>query len=498
MPIYEIKTPDGRIMEVKGDTPPSQAIVEELYKSLPPIDTAQEVTQEVTQSPTLMEKIRGITLKDVIKGTSDVIKETPKQVASDIARLAPIAAAFVPGLGLPAQAGITAVSRAGRGLLEGEEAPEALKEGDIRGKVEDGIGKGLKLAKPVAKALEKPAKETAAFIGNIFSSVPRESIEKALSNPRILKTKDTYNELGKKAKEGLQKLLKQNSTRKKRETRILKQSEKQLDLSTFVNRQKQLLEKKAGQQSVYTPQEKVDINEILDNIKLERRPEGLRQIMDQIDSTSQLYKDLLTKTKRTSKGDQKLKEISRRIRQKLKTEVEDVSVLREQTKEVLEIKEILGNKLKKTSDASLLLKREQNEPTKEALQKLDDLLPEKDKFLNKAENIKIKEQFSKIFPGQGGGSGGPEGVANLLRVALSGAIGAKTGAVTGGLTFAASSPLVQKAAIGTLPTVGRGLQVAGRAIPKAAAMAVTPIERQESGAIAPRSLQQIKQERNIR
>ena len=485
MPKYKITAPDGRQFILTGDKPPSQEAIDEAYANLPPLDTAQEVTQD----PTLMEKIRGIS-------PLEVIKETPKQVATDIARLAPIAAALTP-MGLAGQAGVTAVSRAGRGLLEGEEALEALKTGAISGTVEASIGKGLKLAKPVAKALEKPAKETASFVGNILSSVPRESIEKALSNPKILKTKDTYNELGKKAKEGLQKLLKETGRRKTQETRILKQSEKQFDLSTFVNRQKQLLEKKAGQQSIYTPQEKVDINEILDNVKMERRPEGLREIMDQIDNTSQLYKDPLTKAKRTTKGDKKLKEISRKIRSKLKTEVEGVSELREQTKEVLELKEILGKKLAKNKDASKLLKRQQDDVTQEALQKLDDLLPESDKFLNKAENIKIKEQFSKIFPGQGGGSGGPEGVANLARVILSGAIGAKTGAVTGGLTLAASSPLVQKAAIGTLPIAGKGLQVAGRVIPKAAAMAVTPIERQKNGGLAPRTLKQIKQERGL-
>jgi hypothetical protein len=441
-----------------------------------------ETVQPLAQEPTLMEKIRGISLKEVIK-------ETPKQVVSDIARLAPYAALPFSAIGLAGQAGITGASRVIGGLAEGESVPQALKSGAIAAGTESAIGKGLKLAKPVVKALEKPAKETTGFVGNILSSVPRESIEKALSNPRILKTKDTYNELGKKAKEGLQKLLKESGTRKKQETRILKQSEKQFDLSSFVNRQKQLLEKKAGQQSVYTPQEKVDINEILDNVKMERRPEGLRQIMDQIDRTSQLYKDPLSVTKRTSKGDQKLKEISRKIRQSLKTEVEGVSELREQTKEVLEIKEILGKKLAKNKDASKLLKRQQDDVTQEALQKLDDLLPEKDKFLNKAENIKIKEQFSKIFPGQGGGSGGAEGVANLLRVGA--------GLATTPLALPFISPVAQKAAIGTLPTIGKGLQVAGRAIPKTAAMAVTPIERQESGGVAPRSLQQIKQERGL-
>jgi hypothetical protein len=478
MPIYKVQAPDGRIMKIEGDSPPSQAIVEEYYKNLPPIDTAKEVAQE----PTLMEKIRGIS-------PLEVIKETPKQVVSDIARLAPIAALPFSGIGLAGQAAITGGSRVIGGLAEGEGVPQALKSGAIAAGTESAIGKGLKLAKPVAKALEKPAKETAAFVGNILSSVPRESIEKALSNPKILKTKDTYTDLGKKAKEGLQKLLKESGTRKKQETRILKQSEKQFDLSTFVNRQKQLLEKKAGQQSVYTPQEKVDINEILDNVKRERSPEGLREIMDQIDNTSQLYKDPATVSKRTTKGDKKLKEISNKIRSQLKAEVKGVSELREQTKEVLEIKEILGKKLAKNKDASKLLKRQQDDVTQEALQKLDDLLPESNKFLNKAENIKIKEQFSKIFPGQGGGSGGAEGIANLLRVGA--------GLATTPVALPFISPVAQKAAIGTLPAIGKGLQVAGRAIPKAAAMAVTPIERQESGGIAPRSLQQIKKERGL-
>ena len=452
------------------------------YESQVTFDNIQPPVEEQSeQKQTLVDKIRGIK-------PLDVIKETPKQFVSDIARLAPIAAAFTP-LGLPMQAGITAASRTGKGLLEGEDATTAIKKGAVSGTVEAGIGKALKLTKPVAKALAKPAKETAGFVGNILSSVPRESIEKALANPKILKTKDTYSELGKKAKEGLQKLLKETGTRKKQETRILKQSEKQFDLSTFVDRQRKILERKAGQQSVYTPQEKIDINEILDNVKLERRPEGLRQIMDQIDDKKQLYKDQMAKAIRTSKGDKKLKEISRKIRSKLKTEVEGVSELREQTKEVLEIKEILGKKLAKNKDASKLLKRQQDDVTQEALQKLDDLLPESDKFLNKAENLKIKEQFNKLYPGQGGGSGGPEGVANILRAGI--------GLTASPLALPFISPLGQKAAIGTLPTVGRGLQVAGRAIPKAGAMASTPIQRENSGQISNDSYNRIKRERGL-
>ena len=130
MPKYKITAPDGRQFILSGDKPPSQEVIDEAYANLPSLDTAQQTQPERVQQvqaqtePTLMEKIRGISLKEVIK-------ETPKQVVSDIARLAPYAALPFSAIGLAGQAGITGASRVIGGLAEGESVPQALKSGAI-------------------------------------------------------------------------------------------------------------------------------------------------------------------------------------------------------------------------------------------------------------------------------------------------------------------------------------------------------------------------------
>ena len=430
--------------------------------------------ETIAQESNLIEKIRAI---------------EPRQAIAGVAKAAPFAAAFTP-IGLAGQAAITGVSRVAEGLAEEERLPQALKAGAIAAGTESAIGRAIKLAKPLAQPVKKLSKEATAYAGNILSSVPRESIEKAIDNPKILKTKDTFTSLGNKAKQGLQKLLAENKARKKQETRILKKSEKELDLGTFVNRQKKLIEAKAGKQDIYTEQEKIDIKEILDRVKGERNPVGLRQIMDEIDSTRGLYRDPMTRAQRTGKGDTKLKEISRKIRSQLKTDISGIADIREQSKEVIELKEILGKKLAKTKDASKLLTRKQDAVTTEALEKLDDLLPNSDKFLDRAENVRIREQFSEVFPGRGGGTGNVEGIANLLRVGL--------GVTTGGLTLPLTSPVIQRTAISALPAVTQAIETVAKPLPKVAARAVTPIQREESGSLQPQSLEEIKQERRIK
>jgi len=58
MPIYKIKTPDGRIMKIKGDYPPPQDIVEEAYSKLPPLKAQKPQVQETQIQESVEEPVQ--------------------------------------------------------------------------------------------------------------------------------------------------------------------------------------------------------------------------------------------------------------------------------------------------------------------------------------------------------------------------------------------------------------------------------------------------------
>ena len=58
MPIYKIKTPDGRIMKIKGDYPPPQDIVEEAYSKLPPLEAQKPQVQETQIQESVKEPVQ--------------------------------------------------------------------------------------------------------------------------------------------------------------------------------------------------------------------------------------------------------------------------------------------------------------------------------------------------------------------------------------------------------------------------------------------------------
>ena len=177
------------------------------------ITAPKQVTQQKSRLAGAMQAIKGFGGPESFLGPEE-LAGTPREAVAGLAKVAPYAALPFSGIGLAAQSGITGTSRVIEGLAEGERLPQALKSGAIAAGTETAIGRAVKLAKPLAAPVKKLTKEATAYAGNILSSVPRESIEKALDNPKILKTKDTFTNLGNKAKEGLQKLLKENSARK--------------------------------------------------------------------------------------------------------------------------------------------------------------------------------------------------------------------------------------------------------------------------------------------
>jgi hypothetical protein len=125
MPIYEITSPDGRIIELEGDTPPSLDTIKKVFASIPP---EPEIGYAPPPEKTLREKI------------------------ATGARAAQLGSIALPGLlGTP----VSSVGRVVEGLAEGETTPQALKAGATSASFDiatAGIGKYAKLGKQALKA----------------------------------------------------------------------------------------------------------------------------------------------------------------------------------------------------------------------------------------------------------------------------------------------------------------------------------------------------------
>jgi hypothetical protein len=488
MPNYKITAPDGRQFILTGDKPPSQKAIDEAYANLPTIDNAQEVTPK----PTIMQKIRGIS-------PLEVIKETPKQVATDIARLAPIAAALTP-MGLARQAGVTAVSRAGRGLLEGEEAPEALKKGAISGTVEAGIGKALKLSKPALKQIAKFA--TRAEKGVIDEAIKKPILTKIEPKTNI----DTSNQIktylailnNKKSRIYDRALTKVSEAAKSKvaDTKNVNQiiKEDKLDRQGI----KRLL--LAGRSKV----KKFDPNAV------DKFIAGKELTFDEAKNVNSVLSDVLRST--TIEPVDKLK--IGKLKDSLYKSMEIYPGFKElnkkyakQTNLVKDIKKALGKDINETKVNTL---------TNDVIKKL------KDRRQTKSRAMELLKDLDKEVKAKGKRSVVNQIEANAVQDSISQSISKKPGlqdvflttAAIGGAAAAPEYALpiaagkAAQIAIQQEPVARAALRAAqeGVKVPavlpriaaKAPAIGVTPIQRQESGSLQPQSLEEIKQERRIK
>ncbi len=176
MPIYEIETPDGRIMEIEGDKMPPINIIKKAYSELPPIDNSLEIPERGQVMPA--ENYEQNTLSMIGKAlpyAGIVAKATPQ--------------------GRALSAGATGVGRFLEGRSEGESLPTALKQsgkaaaidlvgGKLISKGFDAF-KGLKKGKGVSSTTFESAKDVLNRNRELFSGkkkIPTGS----LSDPRYV------------------------------------------------------------------------------------------------------------------------------------------------------------------------------------------------------------------------------------------------------------------------------------------------------------------------
>tara|TARA_R100000808_G_scaffold8880_1_gene24807 strand:+ start:19208 stop:20695 length:1488 start_codon:yes stop_codon:yes gene_type:complete len=471
-----------------------QVLRKQFPKQPEPVQQAQAQPE-----PTLMEKIRGISLEDVIKETGDVIKETPKQVVSDIARLAPYAALPFSKLGLAAQAGITGVSRVVEGVAEGERLPQALKSGAIAAGTESAIGKGLKLGKPALKQVAKFA--TRAEKGVIDEAIKKPILTKIEPKTNIDTSEQIKNAITilnrKKSREYEKALTKVSEAAKgkvadtKNVNKIIKENK--------LNRQGLKNVLLAGRSKI----KKFDENAV------DKFIAGKELTFDEAKNVNSTLAEVMRSTTVESSDKFYVGKLKNSLHKSMEV-YPGLKELNEKYAKQATLVQGIEKNLGKDIDESKV-----NTLTNDVIKRL------KDKRQTKSRAMELLKDLDKEVKAKGKRSVANQIEANALQDSISQSISKKSGLIDKILPYGLAGTAVVAPEV-ALPLAGAKLgQIAMQSEPvaraalkaaqegvkvpavipritaKAPAMVATPIEREESGGIAPRTLQQIKKERGL-
>lgn len=187
MPRYDVEMPNGKIITLEGDTPPTEQELEEIYSTMQPQG--------------VMAGVRG--LAGATKAIADPMTTAKDPKASLLLALNLAQFGGQTALPLPWLSGLTTTPATEFAMqkIKGQPTSEALKQAGTAGATDLALtGAGAVIAK-LAK-LSKPLLRKAV---PMMTGISEEATETALRKPEILKGKSnlekTFNELGKKAQQ---------------------------------------------------------------------------------------------------------------------------------------------------------------------------------------------------------------------------------------------------------------------------------------------------------
>lgn len=300
-------------------------------------------------------------------------------------------------------------------------------------------------------------KQSVSFVGEVLSSVPREILEKAIDNPQLLRKSfegpKTWRKIGEKVQNSLNYVKTQAKRSVSNEIKALQNIDTLMDTEKYLNSLYDLVSDTVKGRVETIPDIGKRIigrieNQLVDlatdpKFKGKVLPTELHGIKKQIDNLVKW--DSETVKKLGDDGSRILKDLRNIINKDLRNISNDYAKANDQFKRIADIQKTLGTRLKDKKLATNIksISKSGDEYELNILKDLNELAPKPLKFMDDIDAADMNEIFKQLYPGQGGGSGNPQGVANIFR--------ALTAMKTGGLTAPFVSPKIQKEIIKRAP-----------------------------------------------
>lgn len=426
MPIYKIKSPDGRIVSLKGDTPPTEQDLNNIFSNLPgkQPEIAQQQQVQLPQ-PIQPQGISGALQQLVEVGQQGLPTEAVPAIAKDpkgasIKTLQALQAAGQFGTAaMPYLSGVTTtpITEFWIQKLKGKETKEALKQAAIAGGIDLAIPAALKygvapVVKTFGKLASKATKATLKKAIPMFTGISEESTEIALNNPSIFKGKmnleKTFGEIGKQAQDASDYLKKTIGKAVGVEKKIIKSMPGKYnftDLAESVDNKIINTWSKSGLVEKLTPSETRKIGAYADKLReINKRtgsPDDLLELRELLDKNINWKK-----TEKSSLFNNILEEIRGEINNKLVTLSPKFAKVNAKYENFKNLDKLIQKRISNEATAGTnlqsmfkkALKTEDRVAFLDQFKELDDLVPKKHKFIEKANDVLVRQQFESWEP----------------------------------------------------------------------------------------------------
>lgn len=367
----------------------------------------------------------------------------------------------------PGLAASGAVGGFGGALRNGKETiQDYLKDTAIGAASGVALGKGLQYGSKAGKAIldSEAVKKGVPKVLELFTSVPAEyserAIRKELAGDSIFKGKFNRKDLDEAYKEAGSRAIKGLKNAELDANIAIDAATKNLNNLPAINRTKlteEIVEdldkfRRGGSRNAALDEKSAQIYEYLNEIANDTYNSDLSATKGKIQNLiSSKY------GQETGEGVRALKGIGNKIKETLDELSPEYAAANETRANLYDIKNILGGLNKKTL-ASRLRNVEGDASVRsgynQAAEALENLVSPQYKFLDEVKDLRAREALEQWYPGQYGGSGTPQGAANLLRASGIGTLGAIThNPIATILATLAVSPKIH--AQGTIRNIGK-------------------------------------------